>query len=79
MTYNTKIEIDRLRAEIKRLIEKVEKEQAEHAEMIAKLKEEFGEVLQSQREEIMRLKIELERVHIADRHRRILAKRYLEK
>lgn len=79
MTYNTKIEIDRLRADIKRFAERVDAQQAENAKTIEQLKKEFGEIIHAQREEIMRLRIELERLHKADRHRRISAKRRLEK
>lgn len=77
MTYNTKTEIDNLRAEIKRLIDTIEAIQTENSKVIEQLRHEFVTTIDSQREEIIRLRIELERLHKADRHRRFLAKKRL--
>lgn len=77
MTYNTKTEIDNLRAEIKRLVDTIEAIQTENSNVIEQLRREFVTTIDSQREEIIRLRIELERLHKADRHRRFLAKKCL--
>lgn len=79
MTYNTKIEIEKLQETVKALTELVTSLQAKNDEAIEHLKKELSGTIQSQREEIIRLRIELERAHKEDRRRRLAARKRLEK
>lgn len=75
--YNTRDEITKVAYGISDLKDELCKEHETTVTVVEQMKREFKEVVTAQREEILRLSFELERVHKAERRRRLAAIRRL--
>lgn len=73
MTFDTREMLRQITAELANVRVSVQKVQEDTQASITKIQQEFGEIIKSQREEIIRLHIELEQAHKKERRKRIAA------